>query len=174
VLLSIAAELATGRSFYDLVDERVTRPAGMVDTDYPRSDRLPSVAAIGYLADGRSNVLHLPVRGAGDGGAYSTARDFETFWRSLFAGRILPLPAVERLVAPRTDVPAERRRYGLGFWLRGDRDTVMLEGSDAGVSCRTAHDRSSGLTYVVISNVSNGAWPLVRLLEDRLPSLAGG
>jgi CubicO group peptidase (beta-lactamase class C family) len=174
VLLSIAAELATGRSFYDLVEERVTRPAGMVDTDYPRSDRLPAGAAIGYLADGRSNILHLPVRGAGDGGAYSTVRDFETLWRSLFAGRILPLPVVERLVAPRTDHLSEGRRYGLGFWLRDDRDTVMLEGSDAGVSCRTAHDRSSGLTYVVISNISNGAWPLVRLLDDRLPSLAGG
>ena len=174
VLLSIAAELATGRSFYDLVEERVTRPAGMVDTDYPRSDRMPAGAAIGYLADGRSNVLHLPVRGAGDGGAYATVRDFETFWRSLFAGRILPMPAVERLVAPRIDVPSDSRRYGLGFWLRGDRDTVMLEGSDAGVSCRTAHDRPSGLTYVVISNVSNGAWPMVRLLEERLPSLAGG
>jgi len=27
-----------------------------------------AIAAMGYLVDGRSNVLHLPVRGAGDGG----------------------------------------------------------------------------------------------------------
>jgi len=171
VMLSIAAEIASGRSFYDLVQERVLAPAGMVDTGFFRSDRLPAGTAIGYLEDGRSNILHLPVRGAGDGGAYSTLRDLEALWASLFAGRILPIPVVDRMVAPRNDVPAEHLRYGLGFWLRPDRDTVMLTGSDAGVSCRTAHDRQSGVTYTVISNTSRGAWPLVGYLDEQLPSL---
>jgi CubicO group peptidase (beta-lactamase class C family) len=173
VMLSIAVEVATGRSFYDLVQERVLEPAGMDDTSFERSDRLPAGAAIGYLEDGRSNVLHLPVRGAGDGGAYSTTADLEALWRSLFAGRILPIPVVDRLVAPRNDVPSERRRYGLGFWLRADRDAVMLEGMDAGVSCRTVHDRPSGLGYTVISNTSSGAWPLVAYLDEQMPTLAG-
>jgi len=155
------------------VQERVLDPAGMADTGFERSDRLPPAAAIGYLEDGRTNVLHLPVRGAGDGGVYSTVRDLEAMWQALFAGCILPMPSVERLVAPRTDVPAMHRRYGLGFWLRPDRDTVMLEGMDAGVSCRTVYDRPSGLTYTVISNTSSGAWPLVAYLEERLPDLAG-
>jgi CubicO group peptidase (beta-lactamase class C family) len=172
VMLSVAVEAATGRDFYDLVQERVLDPAGMTQTAFHRSDRLPSNAALGYLEDGRSNVLHLPVRGAGDGGAYSTLADLESLWRSLFRGEILPSALVDRLVAPRNDVPKERKRYGLGFWLRPDRDTVMLEGMDAGVSCRTAFDPSSEITYVVISNTSSGAWPLVRLLDERLPSLA--
>ncbi len=172
VMLSIAVEIATGRSFYDLVQERVLDPAGMVDTAFARSDRLPPGAAIGYLKDGRSNVLHLPVRGAGDGGAYSTVLDLEALWQSLFGGRILPTQVVDRLVEPRNDVPSERRRYGLGFWLRLDRDTVILEGMDAGVSCRTAYDRASGVMYTVISNTSSGAWPLVAHLDERLPSLA--
>ena len=171
-MLSIAVEIAGGRSFYDLVQERVLDPAGMVDTRFERSDRLPAGVAIGYLKDGRSNVLHLPVRGAGDGGAYSTVHDLEAMWQSLFAGRILPIAVVDRLVEPRNDVPAPRRRYGLGFWLRPDRDTVMLEGMDAGVSCRTVHDRPSGLTYTVISNTSSGAWPIVAYLDERLPILA--
>jgi CubicO group peptidase (beta-lactamase class C family) len=172
VMLSVAVEIASGRSYYELVQERVLDPAGMVDTGFERSDRLPPNAAIGYLKDGRSNVLHLPVRGAGDGGIYSTVRDLEALWQALFAGRILPMHVVEWLVAPRNDVPAEGLRYGLGFWLRADRDAVILEGLDAGVSCRSVHDRPSGLSYTVISNTSSGAWPLVRYLEDRLPSLA--
>ena len=172
VMLSIAAEIASGRTFYDLVQDRVLDPAGMVDTGFERSDRLPAGAAVGYLEDGRSNVLHLPVRGAGDGGAYSTVRDLEALWRWLFSGRILPMPVVDHLVKPRNDVPAHRRRYGLGFWLRPDRDTVMLEGMDAGVSCQTAYDRPSGFTYTVISNTSSGAWPLVAYLDEQLPSLA--
>jgi CubicO group peptidase (beta-lactamase class C family) len=172
VMLSIALEVASGRSFYDLVQERVLDAAGMVDTGFVRSDRLPPGAAIGYLADGRSNILHLPVRGAGDGGAYSTVRDLEALWLSLFAGRILPLAVVDRLVEPRNDVPSEGLRYGLGFWLRPDRDTVMLEGMDAGVSCRTAYDRPSGVGYTVISNTSSGVWPLVEYLDEQLPLLA--
>ena len=173
VMLSIAVEAATGRSYYDLVQERVLDPAGMADTAFLRSDRLPAGAAVGYLADGRSNVLHLPVRGAGDGGVYSTVRDLESLWQALFAGRILPLDVVDRLVTPRNATLDRRNRYGLGFWLRPDRETVRIEGSDAGVSCRTAYDRPSGLSYVVISNTSTGAWPLVRHLEERLPALAG-
>jgi CubicO group peptidase (beta-lactamase class C family) len=172
VMLSIAAEVAGGRSYYDLVQERVLDPAAMTETEFIRSDSLPAGAAIGYLADGRSNILQLPVRGAGDGGVYSTVRDLERLWDALFAGRILPMPVVDRLVAPRSDDPAERRRYGLGFWLRPDRDTVMLEGMDAGVSCRTVYDRPSTLTYSVISNTSAGAWPLVRFLEEQLPVIA--
>jgi CubicO group peptidase (beta-lactamase class C family) len=174
VMLSIAVEIAAGRTFYEIVQERVLDPAGMTDTAYCRSDDLPAGAAIGYLENGRTNVLHLPVRGVGDGGAYSTVADLETFWRSLFAGRILPMTAVERLVEPRTEDPREGRRYGLGFWLRPDRATVMLEGMDAGVSCRTAHDRASGVTYVVLANTSSGAWPFVRYLDEALAGIADG
>lgn len=171
VLLSIATEVATGRSFYDLVNERVLRPAGMHDTVFARSDRLPGGAAIGYLADGRSNVLHLPVRGAGDGGAYSTASDLETLWRALFRGHVLPMAVVNRLVEPRNAV-ASGRRYGLGFWLLPDRPTVLLEGMDAGVSCLTAYDRPSEVIYTLVSNTSSGVWPLAKYLEDALPALA--
>ena len=59
-------------------------------------------------------------------------------------------------------------RYGLGFWLHASSDVVMLEGSDAGVSFRSAHDPARRLTHTVISNTSNGAWPIARLLRDRL------
>jgi CubicO group peptidase (beta-lactamase class C family) len=171
VLLSILVEKATGRSYYDLVEERVTKPAGMTDTRFERSDRLPPGAALGYLEDGRTNVLHLPVRGAGDGGVYSTVRDLESLWPALFAGRIVPLPVVDRMIAPRSVSP-DGRRYGLGFWLDPDGRTVFLEGMDAGVSSRAARDPSTGAGYVVISNTSSGTWPMARHLDERLGSLA--
>src|SRR5215218_7549124 len=77
VLLALLAERASGTPFHDLVDELVCRPAGMEATAFLRLDKLPGDAAIGYLhADGlRSNVLHLPVRGTGDGGVFTTAAD---------------------------------------------------------------------------------------------------
>jgi len=172
VMLSLAIEAATGMSFYDVVQERVLDPAGMTDTGFFRSDDLPTRAAIGYLRNGRSNVFHLPVRGAGDGGIYSTVADVERLWAALFSGTILSIDMVEAFVKPRTNVPAENRFYGWGFWLLPDRPTVMLEGMDAGVSFRSAYDRPSGLSYTVISNTSSGAWPLARFLGERLSLLA--
>lgn len=57
-------------------------PAGMVDTAFLRSDELPGRAARGYLHDDglRTNVFHLPVRGNGDGGIYTTAADMAALW----------------------------------------------------------------------------------------------
>jgi hypothetical protein len=58
-------------------------------------------------------------------------------------------------------------RYGLGFWLHESSDVVILEGSDAGVSFRSAHDPVRNVTHTVISNTSEGAWPIARLLKER-------
>ena len=175
VVLALVVEAITGRGFHEVVAERVFDPAGMTATAFLRSDQLPGSAAIGYLQDEdgwRTNQLHLPVRGSGDGGAYSTLGDVTTFWHALFSGSIVPPPVLEEMVRPRSDVPSESKRYGLGFWLRADRDTVMLEGYDAGVSFRSAYDPTAELLYTVISNTSEGAWPIVKSLDEILPRLA--
>ena len=57
---------ASSVAFHDLVEQRVCRPAAMVDTSFLRSDTLPGGAAGGYLEeDGlRTNVFQpLPVIG---------------------------------------------------------------------------------------------------------------
>ena len=169
VVLALLAERASGVPFHELVRTCVCEPAGMVDTHFLRSDELPAGAARGYLdRDGlRTNVLHLPVRGSGDGGIYSTAADLSAFWTSLHEGRIVSPALVAEMMRPHSDWPEESRRYGLGFHLRSTRGGAWLEGSDAGVSFVSMHG-PSGLTYTVISNWSSGAWPVVDLLEERL------
>jgi CubicO group peptidase (beta-lactamase class C family) len=163
VVLALLAERASGVGYHDLVRERVLRPAGMTRTEFLRSDELPADAAVGYLPfDGvdRSNVFHLPVLASGDGGIHTTAADISTFWRAFFAGDIVD--SVEEVVRPRCDVPEDSRRYGLGFWLHGSTDTVMLVGSDAGASFKSTHDPHTGTTCTVLSNTSPGAWPIAR------------
>jgi CubicO group peptidase (beta-lactamase class C family) len=169
VLLALLAERASGINFHQLVRTLVCEPAGMVDTEFLRSDELPGRAALGYLnVDGlRTNVFHLPVLGSGDGGIYSTAADFSAFWDALFAGRIVSPERVADMVRPRSDWPEESRRYGLGFHLHATGDGVFLEGHDAGVSFASLHQPTSLITYTVISNWSEGAWPIIRLLSDR-------
>ena len=174
VVLALIAERASGVSYHDLVRTRVCEPAGMNDTEFLRSDELPDRTAIGYVPakDGRwrSNVFHLPVRGVGDGGAYTTVADMSSFWRSLFAGKILPAKWVAEMVRPHNDVPGEAMRCGLGFFLHESRDRVMLMGQDAGVSFISVHDPAPGFTYTVISNTADGAWPVQRHLRERFPA----
>lgn len=82
----------------------------------------------------------------------------------------MPARWVAEMVRPRSDVPAESKRYGFGFWLGQHSDTVILEGFDAGVSFRSVHDPRSAITCTVISSSSDGAWPIARRLGE---SLAG-
>jgi len=165
VVLALIAERATGVPFHELVQQRVSEPAGMRDTAFLRSDELPGRAAIGYLdGDGpRTNVFHLPVRGSGDGGVYTTLADINALWSAFFDGRIVPSDWVAEMVRPRSATSDGRRRYGLGFWLAGEGDAVSLVGADAGVSFRSVHDPARDLTHTMISNTTD-AWQVSRLL----------
>jgi CubicO group peptidase (beta-lactamase class C family) len=168
VVLALLAERASGVPFAELVRRRVCEKAGMASTAFLRSDELPGDAAIGYLTteDARTNVFHLPVLGSGDGGIYTTVEDVHHFWDAFLAGKIVAPQWVDAMVHPRSDVPSESKRYGLGFWLHATSSTVMLDGYDAGVSFRAARDIERDITWTVVSNTSEGAWPIVRAIAD--------
>jgi CubicO group peptidase (beta-lactamase class C family) len=170
VVLALIAERISGVPFHELVVQRVCEPAGLEGTAFLRSDELPEHTAHGYLdADGwRTNVFHLPVRGSGDGGAYTTVADVARLWRSVFAGEVVSEALVTELVRPRSETKSSLPAYGLGFWLDPDAGTLALVGSDAGVSFATQHIPDRRLTATVISNTTEGAWPLARLLRERL------
>jgi CubicO group peptidase (beta-lactamase class C family) len=168
VILALLAERATGASFAELVRARVCEPAGMLDTGFLRSDELPGDAAVGYLtAQGvRTNVFHLPVVGSGDGGLYSTLADVHGLWYAFIDGAIVAPEWVQAMIEPRSHEPRLARRYGLGFWLDATGQGIMLEGYDAGVSIRSVHEPDTDVTWTVVSNTSDGAWPVVRRIVD--------
>lgn len=170
VVLAVLAERCTGQPFHELADQRVCRPAGLTDTGFLRSDELPGDTAVGYLHEEglRSNVLHLPVRGTGDGGIYTTVADMSRFWRAVTSGQVIPEQLWEQAVSPRPAARDDHMRYGLGFWLHGTTSAVILEGSDSGVSFRSVHDPASEITWTVVSNTSEGAWSLVKALYAEL------
>ena len=153
--------------FHDLVAREVCDRAGLTDTAFLRSDDLPADTALGYLFDegNRTNVLHLPVRGNGDGGIYTTADDLHRFWQAFTAGRIVAPATVAEMVRPRHDVPAEGLRCGMGFCLHATGPSLVLEGYDAGVSFRSAHDPQTRTTVSVFGNSSEGAWRVIAALR---------
>jgi len=138
-------------------------------TEFLRSDELPGDAAIGYLAVDRprTNVFHLPVLGSRDGGIYTTVADVHALWGG--AGRrshradgpggadaATTQRGSDRIKAVRTGVLAGCHGPG------GD------AGMDAGVSFHSRHDDGAGLTWTVVSNTTDGAWPIVRHLAELL------
>jgi CubicO group peptidase (beta-lactamase class C family) len=172
VVLALIGERIGEMPFPELVRTRVCEPAGMRDTEFLRSDEPCERTALGYLDDDglRTNVLHLPVCGNGDGGVYSTAADVHALWSALHAGQVVPLNRLADMVRPRSDVPSESMRYGMGFWLHPTGDAVILDGADAGVSFRTVHAAATGVTHTVLSNTTAGAWPVTRRLRELLES----
>ncbi len=165
VVLALLAERAARESYHDLVDRLVCLPAGMTATAFLRSDELPVHAALGYLHDAdhqhalRTNLLHLPVRGCGDGGAYTTAADVHALWDAVYAGRIVTRATLQEMTRSRSE-SADGMGYGLGFWLDGSTGAVSLHGFDAGVGFVSVRDPGGRFTFTVFSNQTRGAWPV--------------
>jgi CubicO group peptidase (beta-lactamase class C family) len=166
VMLSLAIETSTG-SYHRAVRDRVFTPAGMPHAEFFRTDDLPANTALGYLADGRSNVFHLPVIGMGDGGAFFTLDDTTAFWDAFLSGGIVSLQGVAAMTAE-LSVYNDTRSYGRGFWLGPGADHVWIEGMDAGVSFQSGVFRDADVRYSVLSNTSSGAWPLVKTICDTM------
>lgn len=163
VLLGVLLERATGTPYTEAIAERVTGPAGMTRTEFLRMDSLPGDAAVGYLADGlRTNVLHLPVVGLGDGGVFTTVADVHRLWAALVDGRF-----GSDVLTTMTTAPVPGARYGMGMWLDETPGTMTMEGMDAGASFRSTRI-ADGSTYSVLSNTTNGAWPIARYLAEAL------
>jgi CubicO group peptidase (beta-lactamase class C family) len=169
VVLALIAERLTRVPFHELLRQRVCGPAGMDDTEFLRSDELPDRTAIGYLAaeGSRTNVFHLPVRGSGDGGIYTTVEDVARLWRAFFAGRVVSVEWVAEMVRPRSVLAKDARAYGLGFWLDTAAGSAVLTGSDAGVSFRTEYRSREDHITTLISNITHGTSSIARHLAER-------
>lgn len=171
IVLALIIDRLSDVGFHAYVEREVCARAGLTGTAYLRSDELPADAALGYLFDegDRSNVLHLPVRGNGDGGLYSTADDLHRFWCGLVEGRIIGSDLVETIITPRYAVPEEGLRHGLGCYLHATGPAILVEGHDAGVSMRSIHEPATQTTATVLANSSEGAWrvagELLRLFD---------
>lgn len=170
MVLAVVLERVTGEVFHDVVRRLVLDAAGLADTAYLRTDELPGSAATGYLFDhgNRTNTLHLPVLGNGDGGAFSTASDLHLFWRAFHSGRIVSPATVTVMTEPRAEVPDEGMNYGLGLWLHTSGLATVIEGYDAGVAIRSTHIPASETTVSVLGNSSGGAWPVIGVVADSI------
>lgn len=104
VCLALVLEAASGRSYGQLLEENILRPAGMADSGLLRSGIPVSGLATGYrMVDGKSVVSPLGVPPEvleGAGSLYTTVGDLWRFDQALSDARLLPRAAQDLMVAP--------------------------------------------------------------------------
>ena len=174
ILLGIVIESVTGVRFSTFVEENVFGPAGMEDSGYFCTDQLPERTAYAYIQnpDGtwRTNFFAVPIIGAPDGGAYTTAPDMARFWNALMEHRLLNAGTTEQLFeAPvATSQEPPYTHYGYGVWIDRQGKNFFVEGSDPGVALTSAVYPDEDVILTVIGNTEHALWPLVKEIEKTL------
>ncbi|HSN54659.1 MAG TPA: serine hydrolase [Candidatus Sulfomarinibacteraceae bacterium] len=162
-VVRLLIEDVTGRSFAEVVAERVFDPIGMTHSsvEAPLPDAALVHAAMGHRDDGTPDAAYrrwLPHVAAG--GLWTTAADYAAFvvdiQRSLRgeAGRVLTRASAELMVAPH-DAP----QYGLGVFQRGGGDGaryVSHLGDGPGFVAGFTMDVVGGRGMVVLTNGRGG------------------
>lgn len=181
ILLGVVIEEVTGLPYQRYIEQAIFQATGMTRSGYFAFDQLPEQTALGYIEEAggwRTNIYSLPIVGASDGGAYTTAEDLATLWQAFWANEIVPQELVELFATPhvRAGTEGEDTYYGHGLWIdlaAEGQPEVYMTGGDAGVSFRSSVQRDAGLQVSVLSNTSHGAWPVVRCIRDTLKAVNG-
>jgi CubicO group peptidase (beta-lactamase class C family) len=176
ILLGLVIECVTGMGFSAYIKKRIFEPAGMEDSGYFATDQLPERTAYAYIKNAddiwRTNFFTVPIIGAPDGGAYTTAPDMTRFWRALSQKEFLNAETTGVLLEAQiaTLGGAPYTHYGYGVWIDRSEKAVrkyFVEGSDPGVALRSAV-YTDDLIVTVIGNTGDALWPLYRELEKVL------
>jgi CubicO group peptidase (beta-lactamase class C family) len=176
ILLGVVIEELTGLPYQRYVEQAIFQATGMTRSGFFAFNQLPEQTALGYIDEAggwRTNIYNLPIVGASDGGAYTTADDLAALWKAFWNNEILPQDLVEIFAAPYVKAGAEGEdtHYGHGLWIdlgSGGQPEVYIVGGDAGVSFRSGVKRASGLQVSVLSNTTDGAWLVLRDIRDAL------
>jgi CubicO group peptidase (beta-lactamase class C family) len=156
VFLGLLIEKLTGMLYRDFVRDHVLQPADMARSGFYAFNDLPENTASGYLKDRRTtNIYQLPLRGAGDGGMYTTTDDLRAFWGNLFSYRILSKELTTTYLKTHAVLDAAEG-YGCGMFKRLDDSMFAIVGGDAGVGFTSWYLAQDRLTINILSNITNG------------------
>jgi len=161
LLLGAVIEKASGRDFYDYMDNEVFAKAGVAagflhNTEEERKDR---GFALGYKPDDSNNWSGLPARGTPADGAYASAPDLLSFHKALSTGALLKPETLKRIVIN----PPSAGQAAPGL------TSGVFAGDDVGASAVFAMT-PTGYTVIVLANVGGAAQPvadrILKLLES--------
>ena len=166
VLLGMIIEKLTGILYRDFVNEHVLKAANMQRSGFYSFNDLPENTANGYLEDRRTtNIYHLPLRGGGDGGLYTTTDELCSFWDSLFSYKIISEELTKTYLHTHW-VFNEAEGYGCGLYKRLNGSIFSIVGGDAGVGFYSSFLKNEKLIINVLSNITNGENDIRKIIVD--------
>ena len=174
VLAGLAIERATGIPYRQYVfDEVLTRSAMRDSGFYDRREAAPRIAEGWELVDGvwRATVFDSPPIGGPDAGAHVTASDLVLFLEAVRDGSLLDSEYTEEFLAPQVEhEPGTWYGFGLEFDVNDDGSvrSYFKDGIGAGASGIVRHYVDERLDVAVLSNSEEGAWPVIREIDERL------
>jgi len=180
ILLGLIVEQVSQLPFTQYIQENIFTKAHMTGSGYFEFDHLPSNTAIGYIdfPDGswKTNIYSLPVKGGSDGGAYITAQDMIKLWEALMNNKLVSEETRNVMLTPHAQVDEddEEDYYGYGVWITKQGEDILkyhVMGYDPGVSFHSAFYPENFTKVVVCSNKSEGAYDIMRGIEDEIKSL---
>ena len=171
VLLGAVIEKVTGMSYYDYVDSRIFKPAGMTSTGSLTENEAVQNRSTGYMKSKSAwvpNTDTLPWRGTSAGGGYSTAGDLLRFAEALESGKLISKASLAQ--ATKAQVP---EGYGFGFESR-DEGPLRGYGHGGGAPGMNGELRiypQIGTVVVALSNLDPpAATRMVSFYTARMPA----
>ncbi len=167
LLLGLILERTTGRSYHDLLTERLLQPLAMTESGV--GDTAAGTRMTGYAA-GRA-VAHWDHALPGAGGVDTSAGDLGRYLSACLSPRATALGTAIRLAqTPRVRID-EHREIGLG-WITRDRRVLWHNGGTGGFSASVGIDRDAHRAIGIMVNVDGGS---VGTLDGAVTlALAGG
>jgi CubicO group peptidase (beta-lactamase class C family) len=145
---------AAGKSFAQLLRERIVVPLGLSNTS-PSGDVTLSQMARGYAFEGGRNVpVAYPTHFSPSAGIVSTVLDIATFWHALSSGAVVTTASFARMIAPAVSTRGDTLPYALGTFSQryGGERVVWAYGYWTGSSSLVMHVPATGVTFVAMSN----------------------
>lgn len=166
VLLGKVIEAVTGQSYYDYVEKKIYRPAGMRHSGHFKKSDDTAGFARGYHrsspdAPREDTQAMRPLMGSPAGSSYHSANDLLRFIKALTAGKLIDAEGREMLWEPRVR-EYEQSQYGF-LWGNQFVDGVRSVGHNGGgpgVSADFRHFPELDTTVIVLSNYGRAAGPV--------------
>lgn len=166
VLLGLILEMASGKPFNTLLQERIAQPLGMNDTGYADRDRiLPKLAASYRTQEKESKdgqrVINAPFRDRSNafssGGIYATVPDLLKWSQAVLHHRILSQKYTRMMFSPKAE------QYAYGWWINDPRYDECLSGHQI-----VSHAGAMEGYRANLALVDGGRWVII-LLSNHAP-----
>ena len=162
-VLGAVIEKVSGRSYAEMLKQRIFQPLGMADTGLDSDELVLAKRAQGYqpgaegLEHARSESMTVPWAA---GSIYSTTHDLLRWEHGLFGGKLISPTSLKLMITP------GKGDYGLGVGITKRDGRIIIDhgGGIEGFNTYLAYEPEERIAVVVLSNV-NGIVPDVMGLQ---------